>query len=69
MACSGQQTLLIYDKEEVRQKAILRFVYITSNRAGKGRKNFLTILKEFLSTCNQNKTKTVAPQITHLMCS
>ena len=30
--------------------------------------NFLTILKDCLSRCNQNKRKAVAPHITHLMC-
>ena len=28
-----------------------------------------TILKDWLSRCKQNKTKTVAPHITNLMCS
>ena len=34
-----------------------------------GQINFLTILKDWLSRCNQNKRKTVAPHITHLICS
>ena len=29
----------------------------------------MRILKDWLSRCNQNKTKTVAPHITNLMCS
>ena len=28
-----------------------------------------TILKDWLSICNQNKSNTVAPHITHLICS
>ena len=37
-------------------------------RTGWGRYNLLTTLKGWLSRCNQNKRKTVAPHITHL-CS
>ena len=76
MNCSGQQYLLINNEKEphVRSQAILRFVYITTpakkNRNQRmGQINFLTILKDWLSRFNQNKRKTVAPHITHLMCS
>ena len=33
------------------------------------KKNFHTILKDWLSRCNHNKRKTVASHITHLMRS
>ena len=35
---------------------------------GLDKKKFHTILKDWLSRCNQNKRKTIAPHITLLMC-
>ena len=50
-----------------------KFFYITTSargeKAGRGRWNFLTNLKDMQSRCNQNKRKTDAPDITHLRCS
>ena len=34
-----------------------------------GQIKFLTILKDRLSRCNQNKRKTAAPHVTHILCS
>ena len=43
--------------------------YHPARREQPGSINFLTILKDWLSSCNQNRRKTVAPHITHLICS
>ena len=40
----------------------------SKEKVGWGRENFLTVLKDWLSRCNQNKTKTVTSHMTHLMC-
>ena len=46
------------------------FVYIsTSCQVETDKQNLHRILKDWLSRCNENKIKAVAPHITHLMCS